>query len=383
MKCSKCGAVIDEGKVYCTECGTEIQLVPDFYSSETVQYAKKQKEREERERERRRREEEAALEKKRKAKRRRKRIGITVLILAVIAAAVAAFIIYLNYKNYNSYDYQLEKAKTMFSNNDYEEALPHVQRAVKLKPDSLDVRALRAQIYIEIGEETEAVGELESIIADNPENEGAYGILISFFESKNETDEIKELLDSCEHDKIRQMYSDYICGAPNFSIPEGSYEEAKELEISGSGEEDKIYYTTNGTEPDTNSEVYNDAINLDEGTVVIKTMAVNGKGIKSDVVSSTYIISIAAPKAPKITPASGSYSTSMTNTKIYVIVPDGCKAYYSFDKTPTEEDMLYTEPVEMKEGQHTFYAILVNQYGKVSIAGSATYILTDAEDDEI
>ena len=109
--------------------------------------------------------------------------------------------------------------------------------------------------------------------------------------------------------------------------------------------------------------------------MTVKAMSVNGKGIKSDVVSSTYTISVAAPAPPKITPSSGSYTTSMTNTKIYVIVPDGCEAYYSFDKPATVESTPYKEPVDMKEGEHTFYAILVNRYGKVSLSGSATYIL--------
>lgn len=35
----------------------------------------------------------------------------------------------------------------------------------------------------------------------------------------------------------------------------------------------------------------------------------------------------------------------------------------------------------MPEGEHTFYAVLVNEYGKVSVAGSATYILK-AEDSQ-
>lgn len=374
MKCSKCGAKIEYGELICTKCGTEIQLVPDFYSSETVQYAKRQKEREERERERRKREEEAALEKARRKKKRRKRIGITVLILVVLAAAIFAFYLYQKMKNYNSYDYQLNKAKTMLSNSEYEDALTFAKRAVTLKPDSMDARTLRAQIYLETGEEEQAVRELTAVIADDPDYDIAYGILINFYESGDMSDEIKELLDSCDRDKIIQKYSEYICKTPEFSIPEGLYDEPQELVLKGE-EGVTIYYTTDGTEPDRTSDVYNDTIGLEEGTVTVKAMSVNGKGIKSDVVSSTYTISVAAPAPPKITPSSGSYTTSMTNTKIYVIVPDGCEAYYSFDKPATVESTPYKEPVDMKEGEHTFYAILVNRYGKVSLSGSATYIL--------
>lgn len=375
MKCSKCGAPIEYGELACTKCGTERQLVPDFYSSETVQYAKRQKEREERERERRKREEEALQEKIRRKKKRRKRIGITVLVLVVLVAAIFALYLYQNMKNYNSYDYQLNKAKSMFTSSEYEEALTYVKRAVSLKPDSLDARTLQAQIYLDTGEEEQAVRDLTAVISDDPDNVIAYGILITYYESRNEPDEIKELLDSCDRDKIVQKYSEYICETPEFNIPQGLYEEPQELVLKGE-EGVTIYYTTDGTEPDRTSDVYRDTIDLEDGTVTVQAMSVNGKGIKSDVVSSTYTISIPSPDPPKITPSSGSYTTSMANTKIYVIVPDGCEAYYSFDKPATVNSTPYKEPVDMEEGEHTFYAILVDQYGKVSLSGSATYILS-------
>ena len=30
MKCQKCGADIPEGKIYCEQCGSAIQMVPDY-----------------------------------------------------------------------------------------------------------------------------------------------------------------------------------------------------------------------------------------------------------------------------------------------------------------------------------------------------------------
>ena len=30
MKCEKCGAEIEEGKLYCEKCGYGIQIVPDY-----------------------------------------------------------------------------------------------------------------------------------------------------------------------------------------------------------------------------------------------------------------------------------------------------------------------------------------------------------------
>ena len=43
MKCSKCGAEIEEGKLYCSVCGAEVQLVPEY---DTLGNYMRQKERE-------------------------------------------------------------------------------------------------------------------------------------------------------------------------------------------------------------------------------------------------------------------------------------------------------------------------------------------------
>lgn len=385
MNCTKCGAVIEEGEVFCPRCGAEIQLVPDFYSSETVSYAQKQKEREEKERERRKREEraeKAAQEKRRQDRKRRRQIWVTIGVLVVLAAAIFAFKSYQDMKNHNSFEYQLSRAETCYTNNSYEDALSYVDRAIELDGGSLDARVLRAQIYARTDETAKAQKELEEIIEAKNDYTAAYGPLIRIYESEGEPEKIKELLDKCNSDNIREKYSGYICDPPVFTLPEGEYDEEKELHLYTGNDSDVIYYTTDKTEPDRLSEQYTDPISLGEGTVTVKAVAINEKGVKSDTVSNTYKITLAPPDPPKITPASGSFSTSMGNTKIYVIVPADCKAYYAFDQPATPDDTLYEGPVDMPEGEHTFYAILVNKYGKVSVAGSATYVLTGENTDE-
>ena len=107
-------------------------------------------------------------------------------------------------------------------------------------------------------------------------------------------------------------------------------------------------------------------------------MVINENGIPSDVVSNTYTVELARPDPPQIAPSSGEYTTAM-DTSIYVIVPEGCTAYYAFDERPTVNSTEYTGPVSMKAGTHIFYAIIQDENGKVSAAASATYTLTEAE----
>ena len=191
---------------------------------------------------------------------------------------------------------------------------------------------------------------------------------------------VKNLLDSCDNDDILNKFSAYISKNPVFSLPEGSYDEPKTLSLYSKEDEDQIYYTTDGTDPTSSSNLYTDSIALKEGQTIIKAVTVNKKGITSDIVSKTYTIAYEAPDPPQISPSSGSFTTDM-DTNIYIIVPKGCRAYYAFDKKPTIADELYQEdqPVKMLKGTHTFYAILVDEHNKVSSPGSAIYKLTEAK----
>lgn len=384
MKCSKCGALIDDGQVYCPVCGAEIQLVPDFYSSTSVANTQKKKEqrlKEQQEQERRKRQEEAARLKKQQDRKRRKKILITVLSLCIVVGVILGLKYYQDRVNYNSFDYQMNKAEVAYTNNSFDEALEFVNRAITLDGSDLDALVLRAQIYVQDEDDAKAIEEYSDIIQKYPDNSNSYGALIKLYEAEGAPDKIKELLDGCNSDKIREAYAEYICEVPEFSVKAGSYTEEQSLNIKAKETTDVVYYTLDGTELDRLSKKFTSPIKLTEGSITIKAIAINAKGIKSDVTEASHSITFAAPDAPKITPVSGKFTPDMEDTKIYIIVPEGCTAYYAFDKeTPTKDDTLYTEPVDMPEGEHTFSAIVIDQHGKVSEPANATYTLENAEE---
>ena len=78
--------------------------------------------------------------------------------------------------------------------------------------------------------------------------------------------------------------------APTFSVAEGTYTEAKSIELSAT--EGDIYYTLDGTEPTESSTPYTAAIDLDEcGTTTIKAIAI-GTESQSPIASATYSIQL-------------------------------------------------------------------------------------------
>jgi hypothetical protein len=190
---------------------------------------------------------------------------------------------------------------------------------------------------------------------------------------EGDKDSIKNLMDDCESETVRTSYADYICSSPAFSPAEGTYKTKIQVSLSAD-EGDTVYYTTDGTDPTESSTVYKNPIATSEGRNEIRAIAINEKGIKSDVVLHVYNVTLVRPNPPAVTPASGDYTAGTTIT---VTVPSGCKAYYAFDATPTINSTLYTVPVKMTSGTHIFSVIIQDENGKISIPTSETYVVNN------
>lgn len=303
-------------------------------------------------------------------------IGIAALFLCI--GGLFGLKVYIDHQNNNSYDYQIDKAETAFSNREYQKAMQYVSRASTLQPHSEQALLLQAEICLKLEQTDEAVYLLQKLIQQNPNQSTAYGQLLRVYEELGDTKAIKELLDACESEAIKEKYRRYISEPPMFQINPGTYAQPKDIGLFTNDKNSSIYYTLDGSEPDENALRYDDSdkIRLDhEETVTIKAVAVNEKGIFSDVETAVYTIAFPVPQPPKISPSAGEFTAS-SGQKIVVIVPEGCTAYYAFDRKPTRADARYYTPVEMPEGTHTFYAILVSKYGKESYPGSAIYVVT-------
>lgn len=385
MKCSNCQRPVEEGALFCNYCGQEIQWVPDYDSlgnyMEQERLKKKQAEEEAAKRrmiESKKRAAEAARLQREKKIRRKITLCIVAIVVILIAGIAVGMRIHTNNRNNNDFDYQMRMADTEFSNSNYEKSYEYVNRALELDSQDLDAMLLKSQIEVNLKKKEDAIETLNKVIGLDNSNVSAYGQLIKIYESSEDYDAIKELLSGCESSDVLTKYSAYICSEPVFSIPTGTYADTKVLVLYPKEDGDEIYYTTDGTEPTRESTLYTGSIKLEEGQTTVKAIAVNEKEIASDVVTREYTIAYEAPDPPRISPSSGDFTSDM-DTKIYIIVPEGCRAYYAFDKEPTIADNKYTpgEAIDMPEGTHTFYAILVDEHNKVSEPGSATYHLED------
>lgn len=357
---------MEDGYLYCHKCGKAIQIVPNFEPEiedsidrtlssivdDVISHGENKKTKED-------------IQGKKKTFSAR--ILLLLIVLSVLVVITGVTIVVLN-----SYSYQSDKADRLFSEGKYSKAIEFYQKALD-KEDSVALEMKLAEAYLQVGLDTDAVAILQGIVAKDPGNEEAYRLLFQTYEMNLQYDEINFLLASCSDQNIYEKYKDYLALPPEFSIEEGTYKELLSLNLM-TNDIGTIYYTIDGSEPNTSSIKYEAPIELQNGNNVIKAVFVNQKGIVSDSVQKKYTIQLEIPSIPVITPKSNIFSSP---EYISVEVPEGGNVYYTTDGTvPTIESERYTGPIPMPLGESHFRFITETKDKIVSAPGEATYSLS-------
>lgn len=378
MKCIYCSAEIKDGELSCPSCGKEVQLVPDYNILDDEYLKKLLEEEANKEKEENAMPREAKLrgstvervekmkDKKEEQAQKKRLIIISVIVVLFVAAligGVAAFKIKSDHAN--SFDYQIEQAQKAVEQGETEKAISYYERAIKLEKDNVEARIALGTIYLEKEDLDSALVMFEEAVNLEPDNVDAYKGLLSVYDAQGEYEKISGIREEIEDIAILEALSDYLVEAPSFSEKGGTYDKALEVTLSSSGD-CSIYYTTDGKDPVKYGEKYTSPFQFDtDGTYTIWAVCVNANGVYSEIVKHKYVIDIAAPTTPIVSPEGGNY---VTPTQISIAVPENCTAYYTWDGTdPNITSSKYSEPIEVPLGSNVLSVIIVdNETEKIS-----------------
>ena len=164
---------------------------------------------------------------------------------------------------------------------------------------------------------------------------------------------------------------------PTFSVEAGSFNVDQEVELSCTTTGTTIYYTIDGSEPTSASDVYSAPIIVsgNETVETIKAFAIKSGMDDSDVASATYTINYLQAAAPTISPSSGAVAngtevtltTATTGAEIRYTIngvdPDGSSSLYNPSSKPTVTTAI------------TFKARAIKSGYTSSIVSSASYTI--------
>ncbi len=280
---------------------------------------------------------------------------LAALLLIAIFIAIGVSKVTGRIKQNTSFDYQIQLSNEAAARGDYASAIDYMEKAISLKSSDLninnnttDLKYTLVDLYFKNNDEDSAILTLWDIVKANDSNSPlAYRRILDFYIARNDYKTINEVLLSCEDQSIKNEFGSYMAEKPSFSADEGTYEDPFDLTLSTTIP-GFIYYTTDGTEPTEESNLYMGPIYLDMGIYRISAIFINEYGIKSEMVSKTYTLDRRIPDPPKVMTAEGDYSSPEL---IEVDVQPYTRVFYTLDGTmPTMDSAEYKSPLPMPIG---------------------------------
>lgn len=366
MKCINCGAEIKAEYKVCPYCGANIQIVPDYnvYDEDDINIIVENVSSMERKPEVSKEQREARILEQKKAeeaaKSRKMKITIAMVaiccMLLIIIGVVAK--VSIDKSNNNSFEYQMKQADSAMFKGDMDAAEKYYLKALALETENVDVRLELADLYIKKNDTNEAEEYLKEVIERDKQNYDAYRMLYEIYSEADDTDAILALKEGVTDNRILSIFSNYTVDEAILSTPGGQYNDDIKLSISAK-KGIEIYYTLDGSDPKENGIRYKSMIEIKgAGMHTIKVVTKNELGVYGNIVTESYIIEYDAPADPVVTPNGGTFDKK---TYVYISVPSGCSAYYTWDRTdPTEESEKYVSPILIPEGKNMLSVIIID-----------------------
>lgn len=311
----------------------------------------------------------------------------TKIVIAAVAAGVAVIValiivvaVIINNNNKKGYNYNYNKGIELYDNHEYSSAIDYLSKAAKDNNGkrNLELKYKLYECYNATGDENNAVETLKDILSYDKNYEKAIKSLIDIYVKQKNGTAMTELIRSYKGSVSEKYFTSYMVSEPKPSVEAGNYDDTIQLQLTSDGNE-KIYYTTDNMEPSDKSTLYNnDVISIENGTTIIKAIAINDIGITSDVATFKYVVEYKKPDAPSILPASGTYQAGQ---KISIMnIPEGYKVYYTLDgTTPTDKSTEYTGEFEMPEGNTVVSAITYDTHNQASTVTKRNYVVNPAK----
>ena len=221
------------------------------------------------------------------------------LVLGVpcaVAVVVAAFIGYLQYQKSVEVKACIAAGNRYLSELDYEQAIASYRQALDVDEKNKEANLGLAEAYDSNNMFTYAEAVYRNMLEIDDLQADVYEKLADIYMRQQKLDEAKDLLEEAvekvDDEVIEQLYYVTRPEPPSVNHTSGEYKERIRVELIPSEDKQTIYYTIDGTEPTSESAVYETPLILRNGETTIKAMVINATGYQSDIAVYEYDIDI-------------------------------------------------------------------------------------------
>lgn len=300
-------------------------------------------------------------------------------IITALAVAAIVIVVAVTITHNNSYSNFYNKAVSSYNNADYNKAIDYLNKAENTKEgaNKLEVLEYKADSFAKLKQYDEALAVYNRVLQIDPNYGKAITGICEIYKQTKNVSELRAMIEKYRNTNMASFVEEYITKAPVFSPESGLIEDIANVTIK-SDSNTAIYYTLDGSDPDTNSKLYTKAIKLEEGKTEIKAICVSDYGIRSNIVTANYNVKYKEPDAPVISLDSGVYITGQT---LKITAGKGTTVYYTIDGSiPSKNSTKYNNPLKLISGKVVISAVAVSdESGKVSAVASKSYVIVSSQ----
>ncbi|MBQ8509988.1 MAG: leucine-rich repeat domain-containing protein [Clostridia bacterium] len=220
---------------------------------------------------------------------------LVICAAVVLALTVAVIVGITQYNKAREIRSLIEEGDRYLDDLNYEQAIASYQQALNIDEKHRDANLALANVYDQNGNTSYAEAIYEAMLERSPKEAEAYQKLAEIYIREERRDEAQALtstaMENVKSDEIKALFSLTHPDVPSGNPASGTYNERVRVELTA-GERDTIYYTVDGTEPTTSSNVYEKPVILRNGTNVLKAIAVNASGYESETMAAEYTVNI-------------------------------------------------------------------------------------------
>ena len=354
MICPFCEAKIEEGSIFCNNCGKTIQLVPDYnpleddFLPEMLEGSKRS----------------TPITDAAKNKESNKFEYKSILMVAIAVVLVAVALTSVTFYKH-SFSHYYNEAMEYYEKSDYENAIAFLESALEKKRD-YDAYIALGKSYYKIEDYEKAEEAFTNALYLKRDSAEVISLLAILYDKTEDSVKLQGLFEMDLSDEQLKELEGYESFAPTFSLESGKYDNNVSVELF-SNDGYSIYYTLDGTDPsEKNGKLYEEPVAItNQGKTTLSAVCVNTEGKLSNVASETYEISYVMPMTPVISPTGG-VITKQTLVTISCET-EGVSLYYTWDDSmPTVDSALYTEPILVPEGNNILSVIAIDEHGMSS-----------------
>lgn len=222
---------------------------------------------------------------------------IGMILCGCMAAAVGLAFLFANpvsERPQKGVDDYVAEGNLYLDDGEYLKAIVSYQKALELEENHPEALSGSAEAYASLqyyAEEEKTRELLSQAEPDNLDNWiGMVMVKMNLNQLAQAKQLVEELMEKYENEELALLYHQMDVKEPVFNLKEGEYDTYQLLELQEIPDNATVYYTTDGSDPDEYSTIYEDGIILSYPENMIKAVAVSYLGYQSGVVEKKFLI---------------------------------------------------------------------------------------------